>query len=119
MTLMSGIFIVFARPLTGLFISDQAVIDWGALCVTIAALEQPTLAITYVLGGALRGAGDTRWPMYVTTVGVWLMRMPLVYLLIVVWHYDFTAAWFVTAADFLLRSCVLVVAFLAWTMANK
>jgi len=107
MTTMSVVFIVFARKITGLFIDDPAVVAWGALCVAIAALEQPTIAITYVLGGALRGAGDTRWPMYVTATGIWLLRIPLVYLLIVVWGWDITAAWYITAADFLLRSAVL------------
>jgi putative MATE family efflux protein len=107
MTAMGGVFILFARPLTGLFIDDPAVVYWGAVCVTIAALEQPTIAVTYVLGGALRGAGDTRWPMYVTTVGVWLVRIPLVYLYLVAWRGDITTAWYITVVDFSLRSVVL------------
>lgn len=107
MAAMSVIFIVFARPLTGLFIDDPAVLRWSTICVMIAALEQPTIAITYVLAGALRGAGDTRWPMYVTTLGVWVARIPLVYLLIVVLRCDITVAWLVTAGDFLIRSVVL------------
>jgi putative MATE family efflux protein len=107
MAAMSGFFLLFARPLTALFIADPAVVEWGAACVMIAALEQPTIAITFVLGGALRGAGDTRWPMYVTTAGVWLVRIPLVYLFVVVWRYDVIAAWYITAFDFLLRSAVL------------
>ncbi|HWQ60728.1 MAG TPA: MATE family efflux transporter [Negativicutes bacterium] len=107
MAAMGVIFLVFARPLTALFIDDPAVLHWSTLCVMIAALEQPTIAITYVLAGALRGAGDTRWPMYVTTLGVWVARIPLVYLLIVVFRCDITVAWLVTAADFLLRSIVL------------
>ncbi len=104
---MGIIFLIFARPLTALFIDDPAVLHWSTLCVMIAALEQPTIAVTYVLAGALRGAGDTKWPMYVTTLGVWVARMPLIYLLIVVLRCDITIAWLVTAADFLLRSIVL------------
>lgn len=107
MTFMGVIFFVFAKPLTALFINDAGVIAWGSLCVMIAALEQPTIAITYVLGGALRGAGDTRWPMYITTIGVWLVRVPLIYLFIVIWHYDITAAWLITAGDFFVRSIIL------------
>lgn len=110
MGLMTGlgvIFIFFSRPLTSLFIQDPAVIEWGSACVMIAAAEQPTLALYYVMAGALRGAGDTKWPMYVTTVGVWLVRIPLVYLFIEVWGYPITAAWWITALDFLLRSGVM------------
>lgn len=107
MTMMGVIFFFFARPLTALFVNDPGVIYWGAQCVMIAAFEQPTIAITYTLGGAMRGAGDTRWPMYVTITGVWLVRLPLIYLFIVLWRYDVTAAWVITALDFLVRSLIL------------
>lgn len=107
MAVMGVIIFIFARPLAALFIDDPTVIYWGALCVMISVLEQPTLALCFVLGGALRGAGDTRWPMYVTTLGVWLFRLPLVYLFIIVWGYDITAAWYITAGDFLIRSVIL------------
>ena len=107
MAVMGVIIFVLARPLAALFIDVPEVIYWGALCVMVAVLEQPTLAICFVLGGALRGAGDTRWPMYVTTAGVWLIRLPLVYLFIIVWGFDITAAWYITAGDFLIRSAIL------------
>jgi putative MATE family efflux protein len=107
MSIMGLVFILFSYQLTSLFINDPKVIYWGAMCVIVAALEQPTIAITYVFGGALRGSGDTRWPMIVTTIGVWLFRIPLVYLLIVYFHFSIVTAWFITAGDYLLRSCVL------------
>lgn len=113
MAVMGAIFFLFARPLTGLFIDDPAVVEWGTLCVMIAAFEQPTIALTYVFAGALRGAGDTKWPMYVTITGIWLMRMPLVYLFINVLAFDITVAWIITAGDFLLRSLLLGRRFLA------
>lgn len=104
MTIMGIIFFLFSRPLTELFIQEPNVVYWGSLCVMIAALEQPTLAITYVLGGALRGAGDTKWPLYITTIGVWFVRIPIVYFLICVFNYDITVAWLITAGDFFIRS---------------
>lgn len=107
MAVMGGIIFLLAKPLTAFFINDPQVVYWGSLCVMIAVLEQPTLAICFVLGGALRGAGDTRWPMYITTAGVWLFRLPLVYLFIVVWNYDVIAAWYITAGDFFIRSVIL------------
>lgn len=111
MTVMASLFFIFARPLTELFITDPNVVIWGSQCVMIAALEQPTLAITLVYGGALRGAGDTRWPMYITTIGVWMVRVPFIYLFVVRWKYPVTAAWFVTAADYLVRSIILWIRF--------
>lgn len=63
--------------------------------------------IAYVFAGALRGAGDTRWPMYVTIFGVWVFRMPLVYLFVHVWQFSIVSVWVITVLDFLLRSLVL------------
>jgi len=107
MAVIGAAIFAFAGPLASLFIDDAQVVKWGMLCVMISVLEQPTIAICFVLGGALRGAGDTKWPMYITTTGVWFVRLPLVYLFIVVWGYDVTAAWYITAVDYLLRSAVL------------
>ena len=45
--------------------------------------------------------------MVFTIIGVWLVRMPLVYLFIRVWHFDITIAWFVTLFDFIVRGIVL------------
>jgi Na+-driven multidrug efflux pump len=35
------------------------------------------LAVTMVLIGALRGAGDTRWPLVLNMLGIVLLRVPL------------------------------------------
>ena len=48
----------------------------GAL-VRIVCLAQPALAVLMVLTGAMRGAGDTRWPLAFTFVGFVLVRIPL------------------------------------------
>ncbi len=107
MTAMGLIFFFFAEPLTRLFIADPEVVRWGSLCVKIAALEQPTIALTYVFAGALRGSGDTTWPMYITAIGVWGIRIPAAYIALKVFRCGITAAWYITAADFFLRSIVL------------
>ncbi len=107
MSIMGVVFFLLAESLTKLFIDEPQVVYWGTLCVMVAAFEQPTLALAYVFAGALRGAGDTRWPMYVTILGVWVFRMPLVYLFVHVWHFGIVSVWIITALDFLLRSLVL------------
>jgi len=40
----------------------------------------PFQAIGQVMAGSLRGAGDTRFPMVATFLGIWLIRVPLGYL---------------------------------------
>ena len=107
MTLMAAVFLLFAKPLTTLFIADPEVVYWGTFCVMLAAFEQPTIGVSYVLAGALRGAGDTRWPMVVTTIGVWIFRLPAIYLSIRFWGGTIVSVWMITAVDFLIRSLIL------------
>lgn len=107
MGVMAVAFLLFAPSLVRLFTTDADVAYWGTWCVRIAALEQPTLALTFVYAGALRGAGDTRWPMYITGIGVWLVRLPLIFLLVHYLHGAIFWAWVITALDFAVRSAIL------------
>jgi putative MATE family efflux protein len=62
--------------------SDQAQIgQLAGTLVRIVCLSQPALAILMVLTGAMRGAGDTRWPLAFTFVGFVLVRIPLALML--------------------------------------
>ena len=45
------------------------------------AFAMPPLSAIIVLTGALRGAGDTRYPILLTWIGFLVVRIPLAYLL--------------------------------------
>ena len=47
----------------------------------MAAFAMPSLAATMILSGALRGAGDTRWPFFFTMIGMVGVRIPLTLML--------------------------------------
>jgi multidrug resistance protein, MATE family len=72
---------VFGRPLMMLFTSDPEMIQIGARALIVIAISQPFQAVGQVMAGSLRGAGDTRFPMITTFLGIWLIRLPLGYLL--------------------------------------
>jgi len=42
----------------------------------IVAWAMPSLALVMILSGALRGAGDTRWPLAISLVGFFGVRLP-------------------------------------------
>lgn len=79
MSVMGVGFYVLAEPLMGLFTNDPRVIAYGAPCLRLIAWTQPLQAFSMVLAGGLRGAGDTRWTMLITTGSIWLLRIPLSY----------------------------------------
>jgi len=74
---MGVVFFFFGDVIMRVFTDDQRLIQLGADCLKVIAFYQPSLAVAFVLGGALRGAGDVRYPMWVTTCAVWLVRLPV------------------------------------------
>src|SRR3990172_6663206 len=52
----------------------------SAPLLALAAAFQLFDAVQIVAGGALRGAGDTRWPFLMQTSLAWALRLPLVWL---------------------------------------
>lgn len=78
-TLMTagGLLFFFAgEPLMRLFTRDPEIIALGAEGLKILAIVQPFWALGQVMSGSLRGGGDTRYPMWVTLIGMWLLRIP-------------------------------------------
>ena len=70
MLVTSTAMFIFAPQIMDLFIDDPAVIKLGAQMLRIEAFAEHLLAIGTVAGGVFRGAGDTRWPFYISIVGI-------------------------------------------------
>ena len=82
MSCMGVVFFLFPGQIIGIFINDPQVIQLGIWPLRLVAFSQPILATSMVLGGALRGAGDTRTTLFITGGGLWLVRIPLAWLLV-------------------------------------
>ncbi|GIW87485.1 MAG: MATE family efflux transporter [Isosphaeraceae bacterium] len=84
-TFLALLILAGAEPLFQLFLGDgqPGVAPLGIPVLRLVALALPALATLTVLGGALRGAGDTRSPWLIVTLGYLLVRIPLTYLLAV------------------------------------
>jgi len=104
-------------------IHDPTAIAAGKL-LKIVAFSTPPLAIVMVLTGALRGAGDTRWPLVATFIGLIAVRLPLACLFAwesfqVPWlgitvtglGLGVAGAWWAMVIDVVLRSILLVFRF--------
>lgn len=67
--------LVFATPIARLFVDDAAVIEDTRWFIYMLGLCQPLMAVDYALGGALRGAGDTRFPLVTLFAGLYGCRL--------------------------------------------
>ena len=74
-------FIVFARPVIGLFTSDPEVIAVGVDCLRFISYGYPFFAFGMVVVQAFNGAGDTATPTMVNLFCYWLWEIPLAYVL--------------------------------------
>ncbi len=109
-----------AHVLTSLYVDDAQTVELSASLLQIVALGTPALGILMILAGALRGAGDTRWPLAVTFVGLLGIRVPLAYLLcleqitlpggwtISGYNLGVRGAWYAMVIDLVVR-CILIV----------
>jgi MATE family multidrug resistance protein len=68
--------IIFGNQIMRLFTTDPVIISVGTVALRVIAFSQPFQALGQVMAGSLRGAGDTRFPMYATGLSVWLIRLP-------------------------------------------
>jgi MATE family multidrug resistance protein len=76
MSIMGVAFFFAGEPILRIFTDDPELLRLGGEAMKVIAFSQPPLALAFVLGGSLRGAGDVRYPMVITTVAVWLVRLP-------------------------------------------
>lgn len=106
--LVVGLGFLLAGPwMAAGFGTDPAVRDLAGLAIRIGASAQPFLALTMVLSGGLRGAGDTRSPLWVTLAAVLLIRIPVVYLFAVVFGWGLAGVWAACTLDWLFRAGLL------------
>ena len=101
------VFMVIPRFLLGIFTNDQAVIDAGVGALTVIGIGQPAQAVIFTLGGALRGSGDTRFPLVATIVNWFVVRLPLAYVLAFPLGLGLTGVWAGIAADYFVRAALL------------
>lgn len=90
---MGLVFFFFRRGLITFFRSDPEVVYWGSRILIFAALFQIVDAMGIIMMGALRGAGDTRWPAVVTILYAWCFMLPASYLFGHVLGYQVVGAW--------------------------
>jgi Na+-driven multidrug efflux pump len=89
--LISLIIIVTGHYLMGLFTDDAGIIETGTRYLMIVSSFYVIFSIMFSFAGVFRGAGDTLFPMLITLLSLWLIRVPLSEFLSD--HYNETGIW--------------------------
>ena len=73
--------LLFLSPvLFGFFTDTPALIDLATRMIRIMAVGYICISVTQVLGGVMRGAGDTVTPMWISIVSTFIIRVPTAYI---------------------------------------
>lgn len=99
-----------AQSLSQFMVEDPEVIRYSVSFLKVIAIILPLIAIEMSIGGVLRGAGDTRFPLLVTLAGL-IVRL-ILGVLVVYTNMPITWLFATLAADYLLKILLLCQRFL-------
>ncbi|MEE9592301.1 MAG: MATE family efflux transporter [Thermoplasmata archaeon] len=105
---IAAVVIFITAPFIALaFTSDPTVIELTVLFIRVHALSIPAVGVFFSVSGALRGAGDTRWPFYATLVGIYGLRLPLSFLLGFQLGLGIIGVWAALPIEYYIRSIIV------------
>jgi len=96
---IAAILFFLAKPIMYLFTSDSRVVHLGVFVLGLVAVIQVPKALNIVISGSLRGAGDIRWLMILTTVGVLAFEILGAWVLGFLWGLGLVGLWLATGLD--------------------
>ena len=107
MTLGGAVLYLFAPQLITIFSQDPEVIKLGARVLRIVAFAEPLFGASIVAAGALRGAGDSKWPFLISLATMWGVRITLSIAL--VGSLGLEGVWLAMAAELCARGLIFLV----------
>jgi putative MATE family efflux protein len=99
---------IWVVPIVDLYTDDPEVIRLAASALRIFILFQPLFGVFMVLAGALRGAGDTKWVMYITVIGNWGIRLLFSYYFAFVLDLGLNGFWLAMGVDIVMRTALII-----------
>ncbi|HDP76687.1 MAG TPA: MATE family efflux transporter [Mesotoga infera] len=102
---------LFPDLFISLFTNESSLIEEGRLPVRIIGLFQVVMGTDYAVTGALRGMGDTSFPMKSSLVAMWFLRLPIGYLLVRYFNLGLFGAWIGMMADMAFRTTLKFIRF--------
>jgi len=115
MSVSAVVFALAPRALASVFTSEPPVLDAAVALVRIAAVFQLGDGAQVVAAGALRGAGDTRWPLLLNIVVHWCFALPVACTFAFVLHRGPVGLWYGLSAGLLTIGAALVARFFVLT----
>jgi len=107
LTVMGSVIVAFAHPAASLFSREAVVQDLVVLFIYILGAVLPLMAVEYAVGGALRGAGDTLYPLGVVFTGLFICRLIPATVLALGFHAPLGWVWSALVLDYSARAILV------------
>jgi putative MATE family efflux protein len=114
MIVLGAILMIFGAQITDIFVGGEKadeVVDIGRQLLFVVAFAMPGLAVSLSLGGALRGAGDTRAVLLIMAGTTWIIRLVPAYLLVITFGFGVPGAWVAAVLDINTRAVLMFLRF--------
>ncbi|QPC46042.1 MATE family efflux transporter [Mangrovibacillus cuniculi] len=102
------VFSLFAKPVLGIFTSNEAILTTGSILIYLTILLEPGRAFNLVVISSLRAAGDVKYPVYIGIASMWGVAVVLAYTLGVWAGLGLIGVWIAFAADEWLRGILML-----------
>jgi len=110
MTGVAMLTFAFKAQLAAMLSVDPEIRRYTEFFIIVLAIVQPLMAIEFAIGSALRGGGETRYPLFVTFIGVVLVRFSVGFVVIML-DGSVEAIYSVIIVDYLIKAILLVLRF--------
>ncbi|WP_299986485.1 MATE family efflux transporter [uncultured Pontibacter sp.] len=97
MAAVTVFFLLFGESIAGIFAHDEEVVSVASEALRIITLGYVFFGLGMVMVQAFNGAGDTRTPSIINVVVLWLLEIPLAYLLAITLGFGATGVFFAIA----------------------
>lgn len=103
-TIMIAVVILFAKPIAMLVEPNENVVGEIIKYLYICMIAEPFIALNLAMTGALNGAGDTKATMRYAILNIWVLRLPLSYILGITLGFGAAGIWWALNIGFLLQA---------------
>lgn len=102
-------YIFFSKQLMGLFTPDLGVVAVGIRYLWIIYIGLITVIWTITYTGVFQGAGDSFAPMVASTVANVVVKVPLAYVLVKVFHRGIDSVWLAISVSVVVEAAIIYV----------
>lgn len=109
MGILGAVSFPFARFLVSIYTTNQDVIDIAVKVVRLNLACMVLWSLSFVLPAGLKGAGDAKYTLMTSIIGMWAFRIVLGYVLGVVMKFGLVGVWIGMFTDWAVRGTLYLI----------